>query len=109
MIAILIAQFFIFLICASLNAASLDGVILINNNATTTYSRTVEVLIPASDDNDVVDMCVGVGTDCTWESYSKTKQITLGETSAWYSVCAKVRDVAGNESVMKCVAIQYIN
>jgi len=85
-----------------------DGVIIINNNATTTYSRTVEVFILAHDVNGVVDMCVSIGTNCTqWEPYRMTKVVTLGITPAWYSICAKVRDVVGWESVMKCVAIEY--
>jgi hypothetical protein len=85
-----------------------DGIILINNNATTVYSRTVNVLIPAQDNYEIADMCVGVGA-CTWEPYAISKQIQLtGTGNAWYSICERTRDRAGNESVMKCVAVQYI-
>jgi hypothetical protein len=100
----------IYVLTAGADVTPPDGIILINNNATTTYSRTVEVMIPASDEFEVVDMCVSVGTACTqWEPYKKTKLVTLGATPAWYSICGKVRDGAGWESIQKCVAIQYIN
>jgi hypothetical protein len=86
-----------------------DGIILINNNVTTTYSRNIELLIPAQDDNEIVDMCISAGMECTqWEPYRKSRYAQLLGSNTWYSFCARVRDGAGNESVMKCVVIQYI-
>jgi len=112
MIAILIAQLLIFIVCSAINAADVappDGIILINNNVTTTYSRNIELLIPAQDDNEIVDMCISAGMECTqWEPYRKSKYAQLLGSNTWYSFCARVRDGAGNESVMKCVVIQYI-
>ena len=89
-----------------------NGIIMINNNPISTKSRTVNVFIPASDEESgVKEMCVSVGTVCnTWVSYSKDAQVILaGNIGNWFSICAKVRDYAGHESPQKCVQIQLVN
>jgi hypothetical protein len=114
MIAILIAQLLIFIVCASINAADVippDGIIIINNQPLSTKSRTVDILIPASDEGSgVKEMCVSVGTSCnTWVAYSKEAHVILtGDVGNWFSICSKVRDNVGWESTQKCVQIQLV-
>ena len=114
MIAILIAQLLIFIVCASISAQDTlppVGKIDINKDSKVVYSRNVTLTIHASDVNGVAQMCINEvpSGDCMgWIPYQQNIAVTLSPGNGIKTVCVRVMDNAGKVGSPSCDYIRLL-
>jgi hypothetical protein len=100
MIAILIAQLFIFIVCASISAQDTQppvGKVDINKEQKVVTSRFVTLKIEANDENGIKKMCISNTETCTsWQDYMREIIWVLSEGNGLKTVHVYVLDNAGN-------------
>ena len=102
MIAILIAQLLIFIVCASISAQDTTapvGRIDINKEQKVVTNRFVPLKIEANDENGIKRMCLSNTDTCPeWQAYQKDIVWVLSAGDGIKTVHLWVEDKAGNVS-----------
>jgi len=97
-IAILIAQLLIFIVCASISAQPI-GKVDINKDQKVVKSRFTTLTINAKDDNGIKRMCVSNTDTCnSWQGYERDIFWVFPEGNGVKTVHVWTEDMAGNVS-----------